>query len=93
MFNEQEKYGTVGLVHVDAHSDCDDIMLGERIAHGTPFRRSLEEGIIDPTKMVQIGLRGSEYSANCHQWQKDLVRAGNQSQRPDEGGQPIRKTW
>ncbi|XP_022095331.1 agmatinase, mitochondrial-like isoform X2 [Acanthaster planci] len=68
----KEKYGQIGLVHVDAHNDCEDIMLGEKIAHGTPFRRSLEEGIIDPKKMVQIGLRGSEYSANCHQWQKDL---------------------
>ncbi|XP_038051158.1 agmatinase, mitochondrial-like [Patiria miniata] len=68
----KEKYGQIGLVHIDAHNDCEDIMLGEKIAHGTPFRRSLEEGIIDPKKMVQIGLRGSEVSANCHQWQKDL---------------------
>jgi hypothetical protein len=34
----QEKYGPVGMVHIDAHSDTNDTMLGEKIAHGTPFR-------------------------------------------------------
>ena len=55
----KEKYGTVGLIQVDAHHDLQDNMMGEPIAHGTPFRRALDEGLIDPTKMFQIGLRGS----------------------------------
>ena len=42
-----EKHGPVGLVHVDAHADINDTMFGEPIAHGTPFRRAVEEGLID----------------------------------------------
>ncbi len=55
----KEKYGAVGLIQVDSHLDLDREMMGEPIAHGTPFRRALDEGLIDPTKMFQIGLRGS----------------------------------
>ncbi len=58
----KEKYGAVGLVHIDAHHDLQDDMMGEPIAHGTPFKRALDEELIDPTKMFQIGLRGSMYS-------------------------------
>jgi guanidinobutyrase len=39
----RRKYGRLALVHVDAHADVNDEMFGERIAHGTPFRRALEE--------------------------------------------------
>ena len=39
-----EKYGPVGLVHVDAHADINESMFGEPIAHGTPFRRAVEDG-------------------------------------------------
>ncbi len=42
------RHGPVGLVHVDAHTDINDTMFGERIAHGTPFRRAVEEGLLDP---------------------------------------------
>ena len=54
----------VGLVHIDAHTDLQDVMMGEKIAHGTPFRRALEEELIDPKFMVQIGLRGSIYGVD-----------------------------
>ncbi|XP_064391222.1 guanidinobutyrase-like [Halichondria panicea] len=57
----KEKYGAVGLIQVDAHLDLEQEMMGEPIAHGTPFRRALDEELIDPTKMFQIGLRGSLY--------------------------------
>ena len=39
----QKKYGPVGMIHVDAHADINDTMFGEKIAHGTPFRRAVEE--------------------------------------------------
>ena len=55
------KHGPVGLVHVDAHTDINDTMFGERIAHGTPFRRAVEEGLLDPARVVQIGMRGTGY--------------------------------
>ncbi|XP_072179931.1 guanidinobutyrase-like [Diadema setosum] len=58
----KEKYGPVGLVHIDAHDDVADLMLGEKVAHGTPFRRAAEEGCLDCHRVVQIGLRGSNYS-------------------------------
>ncbi len=49
----------MGLIQVDAHHDLQDDMMGEPIAHGTPFKRALDEELIDPTKMFQIGLRGN----------------------------------
>jgi len=64
----RKKYGPVGIVHVDAHADINDHMFGEPIAHGTPFRRAIEEGLIEPTRMVQIGLRASGYEADDFDW-------------------------
>ncbi len=58
----------IGIVHVDAHADVNDEMFGEKIAHGTPFRRAIEEGLIDPNRMVQIGLRGTGYSPEDFNW-------------------------
>lgn len=57
------KHGAVALVHVDAHADVNDEMFGERETHGTVFRRAYEEGLINPSKTYQIGIRGSGYSA------------------------------
>lgn len=62
------KHGPVALVHVDAHADVNDDMFGERIAHGTPFRRAVEEGLLQCDKVWQIGLRGSGYSADDFDW-------------------------
>jgi guanidinobutyrase len=58
-----KKHGPVALVHVDAHADVNDEMFGERETHGTVFRRSYEEGLITPSKVWQIGLRGTGYTA------------------------------
>lgn len=62
------KHGPVALVHVDAHADVNDDMFGERIAHGTPFRRAVEEGLLQCDKVWQIGLRGSGYSTEDFDW-------------------------
>lgn len=62
------KYGKVGLVHVDAHADVNDTMFGEKITHGTPFRRAVEEGLLDCGRVIQIGLRGTGYSAEEFDW-------------------------
>ncbi len=43
-------------------------MGGEKIAHGTPFRRAVEEGLLDCNRVVQIGLRGSGYHADDFDW-------------------------
>ncbi|XP_008291406.1 guanidino acid hydrolase, mitochondrial [Stegastes partitus] len=65
-----EKYGPVGLVHVDAHADTSDVVLGEKIGHGTPFRRCVEEGLLDCKRVVQIGLRGTGYSPDSYEWSR-----------------------
>lgn len=67
----KSRYGPVGLIHVDAHADVSDTMLGAKITHGTPFRRALEEELIDPHATYQIGLRGSSYAEDPNAWQKD----------------------
>jgi guanidinopropionase len=51
--------GPLGLIHFDAHSDTYDSFFGNRYNHGTPFRRAMEEGLLDPHRMIQIGIRGS----------------------------------
>lgn len=63
-----KKYGPVGIIHVDAHADVNEAMFDEEIAHGTPFRRAVEEKLIDPHRVVQIGLRGSGYAAEDFEW-------------------------
>lgn len=62
------KHGPVALVHVDAHADVNDEMFGERIAHGTPFRRAVEEGLLACDTVWQIGLRGTGYAADDFDW-------------------------
>jgi guanidinobutyrase len=62
------KYGPVGLVHVDAHADVNDTMFGEKIAHGTPFRRCVDEGLLNGKRVVQIGLRATGYAADDFDW-------------------------
>lgn len=66
----KKKHGPVGLIHVDAHSDINDLMNGERIAHGTPFKRAFDEKLIVPEKVAQIGLRGTGYTANDFDWSR-----------------------
>jgi guanidinopropionase len=58
------KDGSVGVVQFDAHVDTYDSFFDKRFKYnnGTPFRRAIEEGLIDPKRMVQIGIRGSRFS-------------------------------
>lgn len=65
------KHGPVALIHIDAHADINDTMFGEKIAHGTPFRRAFEEGLIRPELTFQIGLRGTGYSPDDFNWSRD----------------------
>jgi agmatinase len=55
------RLGPVGLVHVDAHSDLWEGYFGGKDTHGTPFRRAVEERLIDVGRSIQVGLRGSLY--------------------------------
>ena len=61
----------LGMIHFDAHSDTNDSYFGgNRFTHGTPFRRAIEEGLLDPSRIVQIGIRGSVYDPGEHDWAK-----------------------
>ncbi len=51
--------GPVGMVHIDAHCDTGDDYMGSRFHHGAPFRRAVDEGLLDPTRVIQIGIRGT----------------------------------
>jgi agmatinase len=54
----------VALVLLDAHADTWDEYYGERIFHGTPFRRAVEEGVLDPSRSLLAGMRGPLYAAS-----------------------------
>jgi guanidinobutyrase len=64
------KHGPVALIHIDAHADINDTMFGEKIAHGTTFRRAHDEGLIRPELTFQIGLRGTGYSPDDFNWSR-----------------------
>lgn len=62
----------LSLVHIDAHTDTWDTFGGSKFMHGTPFRRAVEAGAIDPKRTIQIGIRGAQnsdegwvYSQDC----------------------------
>ena len=67
-----KKTGSVGMVHFDAHTDTFDRYFGGyKYTHGTPFRRAIEEGILDPKRTIQIGIRGGIYTRSDYQWGLD----------------------
>jgi len=55
------RHGPLGIVHFDAHPDTWDEYFGSKYFHGTPFRRAVEEGLLDPRRMIQVGIRGPLY--------------------------------
>ena len=50
----------IGLIHIDAHTDTWDEFLSSRVHHGAPFRRAVEDELLDPKRTVQIGIRGAQ---------------------------------
>jgi guanidinopropionase len=62
----------VGLVQFDSHSDTNDKYFGENLyTHGTPFRRAVEEGLLNPKRCVQIAIRGSYYQPTDFDFARD----------------------
>jgi agmatinase len=55
------RHGPLAVVHFDAHPDTWDEYFGSKLFHGTPFRRAVEEGLIDTRRFVQVGIRGPLY--------------------------------
>ena len=59
----------VGLIQFDSHTDLfDSYFGGQRFTHGTPFRRAVEEGLVDPRRFVQVGIRGTAYNTEDIEW-------------------------
>ncbi|MET8451529.1 agmatinase [Streptomyces sp. NPDC005209] len=52
------EHGPLAVLHLDAHSDTNPAFYGGEYHHGTPFRHAIEEKLVDPHRMVQIGIRG-----------------------------------
>jgi guanidinopropionase len=65
------RYAPFGLLQIDAHSDTLDEMLGKKYANGTPVRRAVEEGLVDPERIVQIGIRGTLFKADEFEWARE----------------------
>jgi guanidinopropionase len=65
-------HGPLGLVHFDSHTDLFPAYFGGSVpTHGNPFRFAVEEGLLDPGRMIQIGIRGTMYDAS----DRDFARA------------------
>ncbi|GCE22422.1 agmatinase [Dictyobacter kobayashii] len=67
-----KKYGPLGLAHFDAHSDTWDEYFGHKYNHGTTFRRALEEGLLEPQRCIQVGMRGPLYDAGDYDVARQL---------------------
>ena len=81
----------VGIVHFDAHTDLYDSYFGGfKYTHGTPFRRAIEEGVLDPKRTIQIGLRGSMYDNVDFDWGEKMgVRLVRIEEAMDKGPKAI----
>ena len=65
------KDGPVGMIHIDAHCDTGDNYLGSRFHHGAPFKIAVDEGLLDPKRVAQIGIRGSLFDRAMWQFSYD----------------------
>jgi guanidinopropionase len=59
------------MIHVDAHTDTWDEFMGSKFSHGAPFRRAVEEKLLDPRRTVQIGIRGAQNSSEGWDFSRD----------------------
>ncbi len=65
------KDGPVGMIHIDAHADTGDDYGGSRFHHGAPFKVAVDEGLLDPKRTAQIGIRGTLYSPDMWKFSYD----------------------
>lgn len=65
-------HGPLGMVHLDSHTDLWHEYFGQPYAHGTMFRRAIEEGVLDPARVIQAGMRGPLYGIEDEQIPAEL---------------------
>ena len=63
---------SVGVLHFDAHADTLDEICGSKVNHATFLRRAFEEGLVDASRVIQIGMRGSRFSEDDIQYGYDV---------------------
>ncbi len=90
------RHGPLGVVLIDAHADTWDSYWGERYTHGTPFRRALDEGLIEPRRSLLAGMRGSLYDAADYEqpreWGFEIVPCETlRTWTPEQYGDAVRK--
>ena len=61
----------LGMIHIDAHADTGEDYMGSRFHHGSPFKVAVDEGLLDPKKVVQIGIRGPVHSMDMWKFSYD----------------------
>ena len=71
IFRALAKDGPIGMVHFDAHCDTGDDYMGSKFHHGAPFSRAVEEGLLDPKRTIQIGIRGSVNDSDVWKFSHD----------------------
>ena len=65
--------GPIGMVHFDSHTDLfHSYFNGKMYTHGTPFRRAIEEELLDPKRVVQLGIRGTAYDREDRDFAQDV---------------------
>ena len=89
------RHGPVGVVLLDAHADTWESYYGERYFHGTPFKRALEEELIDPSRSLLAGMRGSLYAASDleapREWGFEIVSCDElRTWTPQQYGERVR---
>ena len=67
----REPQGGLAVIHFDSHLDTVDAVWGEKWSHASPFRRAIEEGFINPKKMLSIGIKGPLNSASDLEFARD----------------------
>ncbi len=87
--------GPLALVHFDAHVDTWPVSFGQRYGHGSPFYHAIEEGLVDPGRTVQIGIR-SPMDKAVHDWTVDkgvtiLFAEAVHERGPDRTAERIRE--
>ena len=64
--------GPLGMIHFDSHTDLfHSYFDGTMFTHGTPFRRAVEENLLDPKRVIQIGIRGTMYDGEDIEWGRE----------------------
>lgn len=66
------KHGPVALIQFDSHTDTNDEYFGRPYNHGTPFKRAVEENLLQVDRSIQVGLRGSVFSSDALDISREL---------------------